>query len=249
MLSTHYKYYQVKTPDVTLNTDMRTSQTTVLPGDISHTWYEDEVKNFPIFILSAVGSNTTSHGYAKSEVKLNGWTVRRFENTAFKCCILLISSFRYEYLHPYTMKGRNYTELSASQITCPLNAPLHHVRGVTLSRVESECPRKMTSYLKPYIPQKIDIEESFAICLKLLYGQVNNEYFKNWIEYNIEIGVDKIVMFTYNISDSTTNLLKKYIKLGYIEKRPFEIPMKRNCKYTLCSSLRTCRVYVDVFHY
>jgi hypothetical protein len=104
------------------------------------------------------------------------------------------------------------------------------VTGVTVEFAEKKCPTKNSDYIVPFIPKRQQQRNSFAICLKILYGNVDNKLFIDWIEFYREIKVDKVFTFVYNITEDTNKIIQYYERLGFLETRQFAFPWKKGRK-------------------
>ncbi|KAL4228749.1 hypothetical protein ACF0H5_011792 [Mactra antiquata] len=208
-------------------------EVTTLPSDIQHNWERNETQMLEIFVLSAIGINCSIYDGYQAEFKLSGWMASKHSNTVIKCCIIMNSGALIEYYRPFRCRGRNIS-LTSSQITCPIQSPLQDVKGIALQFAGRKCQQKN---IKPSVPIKPTNNESFAICLKILFGQVDVGLLVEWLEYNRLIGVDKIFMFTYNITREVSDVLKQYINVGFVEKRPYSYPS--NKEYQVGEKLRS----------
>ncbi|KAL4224918.1 hypothetical protein ACF0H5_015614 [Mactra antiquata] len=163
------------------------------------------------------------------EVKLTGWIAWRDSESAIKCCSLLKNN-KFTYYKPDIELGFNDERrlLALIQVTCPVNTSMSQVKGVALQYEDQNCPMDRQMYIMPYVLKPPQKNDSFGICLKLLYGQnIDIVNLKTWIEYYMELGVDKVFMYTYNISKTTHDVLNYYTNKGFIDKRPYDYPMKQ----------------------
>ncbi|KAL4227242.1 hypothetical protein ACF0H5_012687 [Mactra antiquata] len=201
---------------------------TTFPEDILHSWSDGAINNLSIFILSAVGLNHSTLNIPRYEVKLTGWVDGNKSIPTIKCCTLLYNGDSFSYYEPDIQIGnQGVVPLAITQISCPVNSSMDNVKGIAIQFSDQDCPQNGQLYVKPYVPKPPEKEHSFGICLKLLYGQnINIVNLKTWIEYYIELGVDKVFMYTYNISKTTKDVLNYYGKKGFLERRPYDYPLK-----------------------
>lgn len=205
-----------------------------LPQEVFLNWSDYDEKSLPIYILTAIGSNTTDIGEYDKEVKLNGWLDTKREKKGIKCCFMWMDETISEFYGPTFFLDGKLSILKAVNISCPydrLNTSLE-VIGVTLQFSKIQCPTDGKMYVKVTFPKRTDSNESFAICLKIVYGRtIDANLFIDWIEFQRQMKVDKIFMFTYNISWKIDNIIKHYVQLGLVESRPFNYPRKFESEY------------------
>lgn len=238
-----YKQSSVKTESTRTNERSYTncrivpSQTSInamKPSDVRQDWTEEYANNtLAIVMLSAIAyTNTTTVGF-RQDIKLIGWHGVDIDPVDIKCCISWNSSRISQYLRPRRITLGQRIIFSAAQFSCPTHGgSLIHIKGVALVSAKKDCPTNASEYIKPFIPNVQVKTHSFAICLKILYGNVDNKLLIDWIEYYREMEVDKIVMFLYNISTHTQHIVTHYTQIGIVEARTFVSPWKRSRKYS-----------------
>ncbi|KAL4240174.1 hypothetical protein ACF0H5_000968 [Mactra antiquata] len=224
----HDKIYLEKSTDSPTRYTRGSPYTTTYPME---EFTERPIYNtLSIFILSAIGL-IQSNSISRSDIKITGWITGLHRETSIKCCTLLYNGDLVTHYNPERLNDRVIRDISGTQISCPVNASMNNVKAVALQFGDQDCPMDGQLYIKPYVPKPPEKEDSFGICLKLLYGQnINIVNLKTWIEYYIELGVDKVFMYTYNISRTTKDVLNYYGKKGFLERRPFDYPMKQKRK-------------------
>ncbi|XP_060594369.1 uncharacterized protein LOC132748749 [Ruditapes philippinarum] len=189
-------------------------------------WRQYEREALAVFILSAIGSNSTTKGGYKREIKLNGWEAMKHRLASIKCCVLW-NTDKFSYFKDPEKIFWKSSRLAATQFTCPIRGPLVDVRGVTLEFRKKPCPRDESVYVKPFLP-KLQPKESFAICVKIVYGVVDMKLLVDWMEYYREMKVDKVFMFTYNLTRNIETVLQHYTNTGFLERRHFDFPWKKD---------------------
>ncbi|XP_053379620.1 uncharacterized protein LOC123527009 [Mercenaria mercenaria] len=129
--------------------------------------------------------------------------------------------------------------IKAAQFVCPL-IPMESGGTVTMGSDanKNKFPTKVALSDKENcknekILKYIDIErqpprrkDSIAVCPKLVYGNYSADRLIEWFEFNKLMGVDKIMLFTYNIVDDIKVVLDHYVKEGLLITREFDIPAK-----------------------
>lgn len=187
-------------------------------------WRQYQREALAVFILSAVGSNFTSKPGYRREIKLNGWEALKHRNKETKCCVFWNSNRYTYYKNPDKVYWKK-TTLPATQFTCPIKGPLIDVRGVTLEFYKKRCPTDESVYIRPFLP-KVQARHSLAICVKIVYGNVDMKLLVDWMEFYREMKVDKIFMFTYNLTNNIELVIQRYIDTGFLERRQFDFPWK-----------------------
>ncbi|KAL4216696.1 hypothetical protein ACF0H5_024419 [Mactra antiquata] len=195
----------------------------LFPSDIKYNWNSTETKKLMIYMLSGIGQNFSELDGYEAEVKLSGWIAQERMYTKIKCCILKNSGDLIEYHEPPIVQGRQFA-LSESLVTCPIKSRLQDINGVVLQLNRGECPASKKLYIKVTAPIKPRNNESFAICLKILYGHVDVRLLVEWLEYYRLIGVDKIFMHIFDLSQEVWDVLRQYTKVGFVETRQYNYP-------------------------
>jgi hypothetical protein len=198
--------------------------------DIRNKWQKSQA--LAVFILSAIGNNLSNIEGYQHEIKLNGWHGAKHRLTVIKCCVLLVNGTIKHYLNPNKTTRGKRLNLVATQLTCPIKSSLMDVTGVAVEFAKKKCPTKNSDYIVPFIPKRQPKRHSFAICLKILYGNVDNKLLIDWIEFYREIKVDKVFTFVYNITEDTKKIIQYYERLGFLETRQFAFPWKKGRKFS-----------------
>ena len=112
-----------------------------------------------------------------------------------------------------------------AQVEClnPNSQTSNLIVGVSLT-TERKCNINATAYVKPDFPIKSTSEFSMAICAKIAYGDLNTALTIEWMEYNKAIGVEKVLAYTYNLTQQALTVLWYYGKTGFLKLRKFDLP-------------------------
>lgn len=115
-----------------------------------------------------------------------------------------------------------------AQVECPnpdssIKDISSHLLGITLSKT-GVCTYSTTVFVRPHFPVKQTIDFSFAVCGKFIFGEINMELTIEWIEYNKYMGVNKVVLYPYNISSQVWKMLEFYRSSGFVDVIPFILP-------------------------
>lgn len=119
--------------------------------------------------------------------------------------------------------------MKAAQFVCPL---ITRINGTERFPTKVALSDKQNCTTKAAL-RYIDIEKQFpkknnsiALCPKLIYGNYSAERLIEWFEFNKLMGVDKIMLFTYNVVKEVRKVLEHYEQEGLLVTRPFAIPAK-----------------------
>lgn len=186
-----------------------------------------------VHIFSATGQNSTRANYY-DKIVMSGWESRIARNENFTCCLIYNDSLKDIFLTRLSEK-RDWSylgmaKLEVKQYVCPNpfqkkgNAPI----AVTLS-VGKECPKDFNQYIMVGLPVEHP-GEKLAVCAKLVYGNMSASAMIEWFEYQIRMGVSKVVAYTYKLNPDAMKVLEYYRVIGLAEFYPFSLPMRG--KYT-----------------
>ncbi|KAK3588359.1 hypothetical protein CHS0354_005624 [Potamilus streckersoni] len=100
--------------------------------------------------------------------------------------------------------------------------------GMTLAVSSFACSSNITTYIKPLYPLRPHGNVTIAICTKQAYGNLNPSLVVEWLEYNRNMGVDKVITFVdaSNLIQNTSEILRYYEKMGFVDIIPYDLPMR-----------------------
>ena len=182
-----------------------------------------------VFLFSAIGIlspvNNTLEGIA-----LNLWEEQVYRDRNMFCCFL--SQGGWIHKTPVTRKSMFLNNsLTAVQVFCETgkNAQLKNSTrpvGVMLTYAIDNCPMDISNYATVQYTRPCLLEVCIAICAKIAYGYVNPEMVVEWMEYYKYMGVNHVVVFTFNLTADALTVLKFYEKQDFVEVLPFDFPAK-----------------------
>ena len=184
-----------------------------------------------VFLFSAIGIlspvNNTLEGVA-----LNLWEEQVYRDRNLFCCYL--SQGGRIHKTPVARKSMflNHS-LTAVQVFCEdeeiaqLKINTRPV-GVTLTYDIDICPMDISNYATVQYTRRCLLEVCIAICAKIAYGYVNPEMIVEWMEYHRHMGVNHVVVFTFNLTTDALTVLQFYEEQGFVEVLPFDFPAKGN---------------------
>ncbi|KAL4233243.1 hypothetical protein ACF0H5_007927 [Mactra antiquata] len=207
-------------------------------------WMQFRKDALAVFILSAIGSNQTSKRGYRKEIFLNGWEARKHRWVDKKCCVWWQTNRISSYYKPSSLYWKRSGNLPATQYTCPIKGPLINVLGVKLEFGRSKCPRDRTLYQKVEIPLQ-HANESIGLCSKIVYGNIDAKLLVDWMEFYREMNVDKVFMFTYNLTRQVETILDYYSSIGFLERRLYDYPWKAAGAMTRQIGRKTPSVWQD----
>ena len=118
--------------------------------------------------------------------------------------------------------------LSGVQFFCQIKAPmsqltnavvsLFHTAQVKQNAAPSSCMKLRQNFRDP-------LKYNFTVCLGgAMRGSFSTEWLVQWIEMNVILGAQKIMMYNYSISHDMDPYLAYYQKSGLLEILPWHIP-------------------------
>lgn len=190
-----------------------------------------------IYIMSAFARNLIQVPVGKTHFKqpdpskearlivLVGWFNFTLFNSSLQCCLLLgnDSAVCTTNAKRLIWTQINNQPLMAAKFFCPIPKPLFGVpvKGATLSLPKENCRKKKflaVEYLKRQPPNSI------AVCAKIIYGTMSAQRLIEWFEIQKFAGVDKVLMYYYNLNTEAMRVLRQYHKDGFVDLRPFDFP-------------------------
>ncbi|KAL3841813.1 hypothetical protein ACJMK2_019914 [Sinanodonta woodiana] len=186
------------------------------------------VMHADIFIYSAIGLNNTDTNNQSTipwtNFGLAAWKHLKVPETNLSCCFLyqngIILNFKLRQISTFF---KSYVQSFRFECTNP--NPMSKPRGVTLIVTEHTCSTDISTYVAPVFPYRQPGNNTLALCAKVAFGNLNAALTVEWLEYNKNMGVDKIAVFVSNLSSTTSGILEHYQKSGFLEIHPFDLPM------------------------
>lgn len=183
--------------------------------------------------------NKTTVKSVNGLITLNGWDWYKNHKSEYRCCYQYndnkrkIASMLMKTIWDLT----KLKILNAAQFVCPLvlkddskvanedNTPTHVALTITKSCKDSQGRKikfmKVERKRKP--PQH---SNTIAICAKIIYDHYPADRLIEWFEFNKLMGVDKIMMYRYNISKNAQKVLDYYEINGFLETIEYDYPLK-----------------------
>lgn len=190
-----------------------------------------------IFIMSSVGRNLVQLVRGKTRFKrpdsgtevrlivLSGWLNYNYVNSTLLCCLLLGNDSIVSYMNEKRMIWTQVSKqpLMAVKFFCNVPRVLYgiKVKGSTVSLPQEQCMNKKFMAVE-FLNQQL--EDSFAICAKIAYGGLSAQRLIEWLEIQKYIGVDKVLVYFYNLNEEAMRVLLKYNRDGFVELLPFDYP-------------------------
>ncbi|KAL4220871.1 hypothetical protein ACF0H5_019137 [Mactra antiquata] len=168
-------------------------------------------------------------------IVVNGWEYFVHLRNQYDCCYQYnntdVKSTRL--IKKITWNVNDLKIVKATQFVCPLL--LHTSDGV-----EDMLPTKialatLNGCQAPNVASKyVNVEQMFPIadkisigvCAKLIYKNFSAEKLIEWVEFNKMMGVNKMMLFTHDISPDTKFVLDYYVKQGLMFLKEFDYPLK-----------------------
>ncbi|KAL3870353.1 hypothetical protein ACJMK2_038423 [Sinanodonta woodiana] len=182
-----------------------------------------QVEHTKLFIYAAIARNMSTPW---DEFGVTAWIHSGVEPNV-SCCFLHSDGV------VRTMNVWKYStfmkpEIYVIRFQCANPIPGSKPIGMTLAVSGLECSPKMTTYVKPLYPLRPHGNVTIALCTKQAYGNLNPSLVVEWLEYNINMGVDKVITFVdaSNLIQNTSQILRYYEKRGFVDIIPYDIPMR-----------------------
>lgn len=182
-----------------------------------------------VHIYSAIAVNTTNLRYYDNVV-LSGWELRTSSTNNYTCCLIYEEEEQHVYATDIIQKQDwsylGKAKLEVKQFVCPnlasedMKVPV----GVTLSK-SHYCPKNTSIYVKVDRPIK-NTGDQMAVCGKIVYGDISAVSMIEWFEYQKYMGVNKVLLYTYNLNDDAKKVLNYYVVTGLAEFHPYSLPMR-----------------------
>ncbi|KAL4232271.1 hypothetical protein ACF0H5_009845 [Mactra antiquata] len=200
--------------------------------DLYHHQVVYSIKNTCIFYISAVVSHNNLVG---TFITLNGWKDNKGDKNIdidLYCCLQAQDYTEvFKVAKVNILDVSNIKVLAAAQYICNVNSTISQSPDLKVGLALSNTSCKGASYVKADREEIPDRKSpSMAICGKILYDDFPAERVLEWLELNRIQGVDKIVLFTSNITKNTKKVLQHYVEEGFLVVKEFDFPLK--CEYT-----------------
>ncbi|XP_048254882.1 uncharacterized protein LOC124128722 [Haliotis rufescens] len=137
-----------------------------------------------------------------------------------KCCILTRNRtlLRTWAIEVYRYGGRAHFHPTKYSCSIPIDTDV-----VKVSLTISTCSHDVFDYVP--VKKPVQLRNGLAICGKTLFGkELKPRRLVEGIEIQKLLGVDKILIFDLDNPDSIRIVFQHYIKQGFLEVQPFELP-------------------------
>ncbi|KAL3841811.1 hypothetical protein ACJMK2_019912 [Sinanodonta woodiana] len=194
------------------------------------------VMHADIFIYSAIGLNNTDINNQSAApwtiFGLSAWKHFKVPQANLSCCFLyqngIIRNSKVKQISTYLK-----SEVQSFRFECMNPNLMSKPRGVTLIVEEHTCNSDISTYVAPVFTYRQPGNNTLALCAKVAFGNLNSALTVEWLEYTINMGVDKIAVFVSNLSSTTSGIFQHYQKSGFLEIHPFDLPMLGTIKRKL----------------
>ena len=162
-------------------------------------------------------------------ISITGWMHDSLLQEDLKCCLLLKNQSVVSYLNRRRMIWYQVKKqpLFATKSYCPIPPELRSEKpiGASLSLPPYDCYLRI--FMKIQYPE-IRKRNSLAFCAKIAYGALPADRLIEWLETQRFIGVDKVMIYYYNLNSDAMNVLNTYMKEGLVDLQPFDFPQPGN---------------------
>ena len=184
---------------------------------------------FRIYLLYLYHFCNRSSSREWNEIVLNGWEGRKHFYKKLHCCFYYTSG---EILRVMLANKTPWLQCkrvlyTATQFTCPNPGKRNgsHPIGVSLTSSSYSCDSRSTQAIAIHYPQR-QSQTSIAVCAKIAYGSISPRLLTEWYEIQKQLGVNKVVTFVYNLSNSARMVLQHYQYQGLVDLLPYQFPHK-----------------------
>lgn len=190
-----------------------------------------------IYIMSSFGRNLIQLVQGKTRFKRPdpgqevrsivqvSWLNYNLMNDTLLCCLLLGNDSVVSYVNEKRLIWTQVKKqpLMATKFFCEVPRELYgeKVKGSTMSLPQEKCAAKTFMAVEFLSEQP---KESFAICAKISYGAVSAQRLIEWLELQKYLGVNKVLMYFYNLNEEAMRVLKSYNRDGFVDLLPFDFP-------------------------
>ena len=172
-------------------------------------------------------------------ISITGWMAEPLIDKPLHCCLLLKNQSVISYLNPRRMMWYQVRRqpLFAAKSYCPIPLELTPQRpvGASLSLPEYDCYLRMFMQIQY---SEIRRRNTLAFCAKIAYGGLPANRLIEWLEIQRYVGVDKVMIYYYNLNNVTMRVLKGYVDEGFVTLQPFDFPQPGRCMYSRTSLSR-----------
>lgn len=172
-------------------------------------------------------------------ITFNGWEFFRNHKDDYYCCYKYPDNRRN--VSPVLKKNiwdLTYLKIiNAVQVICPLipgnvinagqNVKMPSQVALSATNVCRDTRKARIKYIK--LEEKRDSPKgnnSIAVCSKIIYNDYPAGRLVEWFEFNKLMGVDKVMMFRFNVSREGQKVLDHYETEGFLETIEYDYPMK-----------------------
>ncbi|KAK3588279.1 hypothetical protein CHS0354_030889 [Potamilus streckersoni] len=183
-----------------------------------------QVEHLKLFVYAAIARNIST---AWDEFGVTAWIHSGVNPKNASCCFLYsdgalrtTNAWRYSvFMKP---------EIYVIRFQCANPIPGSKPIGMTLAVSGFACSSNITTYVKPLYPLRPHGNVTIALCTKQAYGNLNPSLVVEWLEYNRNMGVDKVITFVdaSNLIENTSEILRYYQKMGFVDIIPYDLPMR-----------------------
>ena len=185
-----------------------------------------------VYIFSSIARRSRENA-SLDGVAVNIWETTTFSDRRAFCC-LLYEDGTINKLPVIRKSSFLNNSITAVQVLCKEPIDDRPQMAVTIVYDNDVCPTSAKIYVKAAYPKQCSETFCFAICAKIAYDFVNPEMLIEWMEYYKHMHVSYIVVFTYNLTSTASDILKFYEKESWIEVLPFDYPLKGQYNCRMC---------------
>ena len=160
---------------------------------------------------------------------MNGWEGRKYFYKKVYCCFQYISTKNPRVVvadkNPWLQCKR--VLYTATQFTChnPGKQNGSLPVGVYMTSENNSCDSRSNEAISIHYPKR-QSQTSIAVCAKIAYGSISPRLLTEWYEIQKHLGINKVVAFAFNLSNSARAVLGHYEHKGFLDVLSYDFPHK-----------------------
>ena len=158
-------------------------------------------------------------------ISLTGWMHESLLQEEMQCCLLLKNQSVVSYMNERRMIWYQVRKqpLFATKSYCQIPRELQAEKPVGASLSLNPYGCNLRIFMKIQYPE-IRKRGSLGFCAKIAYGTLSPNRLIEWLELHRFVGVDKVMIYYYNLNTEAMSVLRQYVEEGFVGLQPFDIP-------------------------
>lgn len=158
-------------------------------------------------------------------ISITAWMNESLLQEDLNCCLLLknqsVMSARNRRRMLWYQVKKQPLLATKSYCSVPRKLQSDKIIGASISLPPYDCDLRV--FMKVQYPE-IRKRGSLAFCSKIAYGPLGAERLIEWLELQRFVGVDRVMIYFYNLNIDAMRVLRKYKRDGFVDLQPFDYP-------------------------